>query len=68
MFEVALSKKEIQRLHDGAWLAVDSADKITVLGQILNRNKFALSVTLVSLDRSTIDLYRGSKLGYITVA
>jgi len=34
MFEVALSKKEIQRLHNGAWLAVDSADKITVLGQI----------------------------------
>ncbi len=30
MFEVALSKKEIQRLHNGAWLAVDSADKITL--------------------------------------
>ena len=30
MFEVALSKKEIQSLHDGTWLAVDSADKITV--------------------------------------
>lgn len=30
MFEVALSKKEIQSLHDGTWLAVDSADKVTV--------------------------------------
>ena len=30
MFEVALSKKEIRSLHDGTWLAVDSADKVTV--------------------------------------